>query len=84
MKVDFTKDELAVIMAGVSLLLNTVYKNPQDLKLKDNKVDNYTDLSLIYNEKNLLIKSWNAFKNKAIFTDSNNRLFIKEFNKINI
>lgn len=37
MKVDFTKDELAVIMAGVSLLLNTVYKNPQDLKLKDDK-----------------------------------------------
>ena len=54
------------------------------LKLKDNKLDNYTNLSLMYNQKNLLIKSWNAFKNKAIFTDSNNRLFIKEFNKINI
>lgn len=37
MKIEFTKDELAVIMAGVSLLLNTVYKNPQDLKLKDDK-----------------------------------------------
>lgn len=34
---EFTKDELAVIMAGVSLLLNTVYRNPQDLKLKDDK-----------------------------------------------
>ena len=37
MKMEFTKDELAVIMAGVSLLLNTVYRNPQDLKLKDDK-----------------------------------------------
>lgn len=81
-----TSDEKNVVFETTDYIYDNLEKSIKEKKeqliigkIKEETIEDYEKIDLVYNEENIDIKSFKFLKSQAIFVDNNDRMFIYKF-----